>query len=70
MHQVEKIGDGTEESDEDSQACFGGQASRAADGWEVKVERIDEEGEKTGEEEDVVPVGDDIAARVEDLVAP
>lgn len=70
MQQVKKIGDGAEESDDDRQPGVGGEAGGAADGGKVEVERVDEERDEGGDEEDVVPVGDDVAVRFEDLVAP
>lgn len=70
MEEVEEIGEGAEAGDDDSEFVVGGQASGAVDVGKVEVERVDEEGEDANDEEDVVPVGYDVAVRVEDLVVP
>lgn len=70
MKEVEEVGDGAEEGDDDGQAGVVGEASFAADVGEVEVERIDEERGDADDEEDVVPVRNDVGVRVEDLVAP
>lgn len=70
MQPVEKVGEAAKERHGDPQAGVGGQASWASYGGKVQVKRVDEEGEEAGNEEDVVPVRDDVAVRVEDLVAP
>lgn len=70
MEEVEEIGEGAEAGDDDGEFVVGGQASGAVDVGKVEVERVDEEGEDANDEEDVVPVGYDVAVRVEDLVVP
>lgn len=70
MEEVEDIGDGAEEGDRGCEADVDGEARGAADVRSVEIERIEEEGEDGGDEEDVVPVGDDVAVRVQDLVPP
>ena len=70
MEEVEEICDGAKERDGDAQAVVGGEAGGAADGGEVEVERVDEESNEGGDEEDLVPVADDVAVWVEDLVLP
>lgn len=66
----EEIGDGAEEGDGDAQAEVGGEAGGAGDRGEVEVERVDEEGDEAGDEEDVVPVGHNVAVWGQDLVPP
>lgn len=70
MKEVEEVGDGAEECDDDGEAGVVGEANLAADVGEVEVERIDEERGDADDEEDVVPVRNDVGVRVEDLVAP
>lgn len=70
VEEVEEIGEGAEAGDDDGEFVVGGQASGAVDVGKVEVERVDEEGEDANDEEDVVPVGYDVAVRVEDLVVP
>lgn len=70
VKEVEEVGDGAEEGDDDGEAGVVGEASVAADVGEVEVERIDEESGDADDEEDVVPVRNDVGVRVEDLVAP
>ncbi|KAL6960625.1 hypothetical protein U1Q18_038389 [Sarracenia purpurea var. burkii] len=70
VQQVEEIGERTEEGDGDAQTGVVAHASGAADVREVEVEGVDEESDEAGDEEDVVPQGDDLAVGIEDLVAP
>lgn len=70
VEQVEEIGEGTEEGDGDAESGVGAHAGWGADVGEVEVERIDEKSDERGDEEDVVPEGDDVAVGVEDLVMP
>lgn len=70
MKEVEEVGDGAEEGDDDGEAGVVGEAGVAADVGEVEVERVDEERGDADDEEDVVPVRNDVGVRVEDLVAP
>ena len=70
VEEVEEICDGAKERDGDAQAVVGGEAGGAADGGEVEVERVDEESNEGGDEEDLVPVADEVAVWVEDLVLP
>lgn len=46
------------------------EASGASDVREEEVERVNEERHDANDQEHVVPVGNDVAVGVEDLVAP
>lgn len=70
MEGEEEIGDGAEEGDDNAQVDVEGDAGGAGDGGEVEVEGVDEEGDEAGDEEEVVPVGYDVAVRGQDLVPP
>lgn len=70
VEEVEEVGEGAEHVEETAEAAIGLEASRAADGGEEEVERVDEEREKAGDEEDLVPVSNNVAVWVEDLVMP
>lgn len=68
MGEVEEVGDGAEEGDKDAEFEVDVEAGRAADGGEVKVEGVEEEGNNAGDEEDAVPSEDNLTAGVKDLV--
>lgn len=70
MEQVKKIGDRSKKRDDDAQIGVVLEANRATDRREVEVERVDEEGGDTSEQEYMVPVSNNVAVRVEDLVTP
>lgn len=70
MKEEEKIGDGAEEGDDDSQIDVRGQASRASNIREEEVERVYKKSNEASEEEKVVPMGYDFAVRGEDLIVP
>lgn len=70
MGQVEEIGDGSQEGNDDAEVEVQLVASGAADCGKVQKERVDEEGEDAGDEEDTVPLEDHLAAGVEDAAAP
>ncbi|KAK2999628.1 hypothetical protein RJ639_023262 [Escallonia herrerae] len=66
---VRGINDATPEGDEDAEVGVHDHAAGAHLG-EEEVEGVDEEGAEAGDEEDVVPSVDEIAARVEHLPPP
>lgn len=70
MQQVKDIGNSAEEGNDNAQIGVIDDAGRTADGGEEEVERVEEEGDERGDEEDVVPVSDDVAVGLEDLVVP
>lgn len=73
MEEVEEISDGSEEGDEDSEVGVGlgaGVVFVSTDGWDEEVERVDEESEHTGDDEDPVPFQDYLAAWVENGLVP
>lgn len=73
MEQVEKIRNGSEEGDEDSQVSVGlgaGVVFVSTDGWDEEVERVDEESEHAGDDEDPVPFQDDLTPWVENGFVP
>lgn len=70
VQEVEEIGHRAEERDRRGESDVDGETRGAADVRSVEIERIEEEGEDGGDEEDVVPVGDDAAVRVQDLMPP
>lgn len=70
MQDEKEIGDGAKEGDGDAEAGVGGEASGASDRGKEEVERVDEERENAGDEEDVVPVSHNVAVGCEDLVPP
>lgn len=70
VEEEEAVRDGANEGDCDAQVAVRGQAGWATDGGEEEIERVYEEGDDAGDEEDVVPVGYDVAVGREDLVAP
>lgn len=61
VQEVEEIGDCTEEGDDSGEADVDGETRRTTDVRDVEIERIEEESEDGGDEEDVVPIGDDVA---------
>lgn len=70
MQQVKEIGNSTEEGNNNAEAGVTGEAGRTANGGEEEVERVEEKGNERGDEEDVVPISDDVAVGLENLVAP
>lgn len=60
VEEVEEVGDGPEEGDEDAEADVDLHAGGTADDGEVEVERVEEQGEEGGDEEDVVPLCDEL----------
>lgn len=70
VEDVEEVGEGAEDGDDDAEAGVGVEAGGAADGGEEEVERVDEEGEKARHEEHPVPIRNDVAVGVQDLVPP
>lgn len=60
VEEVEEVGNGPEEGDEDAKAHVDLHAGWTADDGKVEVERVEEQGEEGGHEEDVVPFGDDL----------
>lgn len=70
VEEVEEVGDGAEHRDQDLEVGVGGEAGGAAHHGEEEVEWVDEEGDEAGQEEDVVPEGDNVAVGLEDLVVP
>lgn len=70
MEEIEEVSEGAAECDCLGGAVVGGHASGTADMRQVEIERIDEERDETGYEEEVVPPVDDIPAGVEDLIPP
>lgn len=70
VHDKEEISDGSEESDEETQGEVDIYAGGAADDRDVEIERVEEECDHGGYEEDLVPSYDEFAAWVEDLVPP
>lgn len=72
VEEVEEISDGSE-GDEDSEVGVGlgaGVVFVSTDGWDEEVERVDEESEHTGDDEDPVPFQDYLAAWVENGLVP
>lgn len=69
MEQVEQIGEGTEERDGDAEGGVSGHTGGATDVREEEVEWVDEEGNEACDEEHMVPLGHQVAVRVEDLAA-
>lgn len=67
---MEDISDSTEEGDCSGEADVDGETRRTTDVRDVEIERIEEESEDGGNEKDVVPIGNDVAVRVEDLMPP
>lgn len=70
MEEEAEVREGAEEGDDDGQVDVGGEASGAPNVREEEVERVYEEGNEAGEEEEVVPMGYDVAVRGKDLVPP
>lgn len=70
VEEVEEVGDGAEEGDEDAEAEVDVHAGGSGDDGEEEVERVDEHGEEAADEEDLVPSGHEVRSRVEDLVPP
>lgn len=70
MGQVEEVGDGSHEGDNEAEVEVQLVASGPADGGKVEKERVDEECEDAGDEKDTVPMEDHLAAGVEDAAAP
>jgi len=65
--EVEEVGEGADGGDEDADAHVHGDAGGEAVGVEeVEVERVDEEADEAGDEEEAVPPEHDVVARVED----
>lgn len=73
VEQVEEVGDGSEERDDDSEVGVGSCArvvSVSADGWDEEVQRVDEESEHAREDEEPVPFQDDLASWIENGLVP
>lgn len=70
VEEVEEVGEGADEGDDDGEAVVGREAGVAFDEGEVEVERVDEERNNADYEEDVVPDGYNVGVRVQNLVAP
>lgn len=67
---MEEVSGGSQEGDEDAQSKVDLHAGGAADDRDEEVERVEEQGEEGGNEEEVIPSGDELGARVEDLAPP
>lgn len=70
VREIKQIRDGAKEGDDDADALVNPHAGGAADVHEVEVERIEEKSDEACDEEDAVPLEDDIAAGVEDAPPP
>lgn len=71
MQQEEHVSNGPKKGDQDSEMIVVAQTDAVrTDIGEEEKERIDEESNNGGYEEDVVPIVDNVAVRIEDLVAP
>lgn len=70
MKEGEQIDDGAEESDDDCEFDVEAHTAGAADDGEVEVERIDEERDQTGDEEDSVPSDHEIGVWFQDVIPP
>ena len=70
VEEVEEVGEGAVVGDADGGFVFGGHASHFTDVGEVEIERIDEERDEASYEEKMVPPVDNVAAGVQNLVAP
>lgn len=73
VEQVEKIRDCSEEGDEDSQARVGscaGVSCVPSDGWHEEVQRVDEESNHTGDDEDPVPFQDYLTSWIKNRFVP
>lgn len=70
MQQIKEIGNSTEKGNINPKLCVIDDAGGTADGREVEVERVEEKGNERGNKKYVVPVSDDIAVGLENLVAP
>lgn len=66
MGEVQEVGDGAEEGDEDAELEVHVEAGGAADGGDVEVEGVEEEGDEAGDEEYASPLEDELAAGIED----
>lgn len=70
MQNIKEIGKRAKNSEEDAELGVRRQASRTTNGREEEVKRIDEKREKTGDEENLVPIGNKLAVWIQDLVPP
>ena len=70
VEDVEEVGEGAEDGNEDAEFGISLEAGGAANGGEEEVERVDEEGEEARNKEHPVPIGHDVAVGVQDLVMP
>lgn len=71
MQQEEHVSNGPKKGDQDSEMIVVAQTDAVrTDIGEEEKERIDEESNNGGYEEDIVPIVDNVAVRIEDLVAP
>lgn len=70
MENVKEVSEGAEVGDCDGGFVIGGHASLAADVGEVEIERVYREGDEAGDEEDMVPKVDNVAAGIQDPVSP
>lgn len=70
MEEVKDVSERTEDGNATGGFVISGHASVFADEREVKVKRIDEKRDETGEEEDIVPAIDNVAVWVENLEGP
>lgn len=68
VEDVEEVGEGAEDGNEDAEFGISLEAGGAANVGEEEVERVDEEGEEARNKEHPVPIGHDVA--VLDLKTP
>ena len=64
MEDIEEVGEGAQDGDEDAKLGVYLQASRATHCGEEEVERVHEEREEAGHKEHLVPICHDVAVRV------
>lgn len=70
MEHIEEVREGAEDGDNDAETRVGLETTRAPNGGKEEVERIYEESEQAGDKEDSVPIGNDVAVGIQDLVPP
>lgn len=64
MEEEEEVSHGSEKRDEDAEAKVDPDTGGALNDGDKEVERVDEEGDEARDEEDAVPSGHEVAARV------